>query len=146
MNKYLSLLLILVAIFVFFAANQSTGFWSRHSLTYSNMTREPYVPPKKIAVRLTIKYPDETSETYDTEADERDTAFNLLRTVAAIEEFNLEVTEIPNSQDIIIEQIRETENVDGSNWNYEINGVPQSVNPNTREIKQGDTVTYIYGN
>lgn len=123
---------------------QSTGFWSKHSLSYSNMTREPYVPPKKISVRLTIKYPDDTVETYDTEADEGDTAFNLLRTVAAKEEFNLETTEVPNSQEILVNKIRDTENVDGSNWNYEINGEPQSVNPNTREIKQGDTITYIY--
>ncbi len=146
MKKALYSIALIILVFTFFAISDKRGFWSEKALVYSNMTREPYVPPKKISVRLTIVYDKTHSETYDTQADEGDTAFNLLRTVAAKEGFDLEIANVPNSPEIIVEQIRDTRNVDGANWNYEINGEPQSVNPNTRKIKQGDTVTFIYGN
>lgn len=142
MKKLVIFILIICGILLLNAKLTHKGFFDGKALTYSNLTREPYKPPVKIPVRLTILYEPGNFMTFDTEADEGDSAFNLIRTIAAIEKIDMETE--TTASGIVVTSINGVTNSTDGTWHYYVNEEMQNIDPDTRIIKANDTVEWRF--
>lgn len=133
MKKFATLLLVFFLFLVVVAAIRDKGFFDGKTLTYSNMTREKFVRKEPISVTLIITDGD-NSRRFDTKADQGDSAFNLLRTVAAKENISLETDE-----DLSITSINGSE----GRWIYLVNGEIKEKSPDEYVFIENDVVEFM---
>lgn len=142
MRKTLIVVTVIFLALVAIASYRNTGFWDDKALSYSNLKRERYNPPKKQNVTLVIQYSNDRMETYQAQSDVGDTAFNLLRTTAFLEEFDMYAGE--DKLNPVLESIGGYENNDEYEWIYTLNDKDATEDPDNQIIADGDVVKFIY--
>lgn len=139
--------IVYIAVFgflsvVLIASITNKGIFDGKSTEYSNLKREPYIPKKQIDATLIISYSEGKSSTYPTKADEGDTVFNLLRTVAAKESIPLEVQEYDFGA--LVTSIDGVENSEEFAWIYFVNGESGNVGADQKQFESGDEIEWKY--
>jgi len=137
MNRTTYLILIIICLIFLNAYVTKSGFWDGRSTTYSNLTREPYVPPKKINNTLIITYNDKESVKFEAESDAGDSIFNLLRTAAAKENIN-----IVTDKDGKVMSINNVKDSASLPWSYYVNNQVQTADPNENILKDKDEIEW----
>lgn len=142
MKKVFYLSLALFLILIINASINKKGFFNNKSQTYSNLKREPYVKPKQINTTLIISYSGDNIVSFETKADEGDSVFNLLRTVAAKEGIEIEVKEYDFGT--LVESVNGYANSKTKSWIYFVNDTPGNVGADQKIIEDGDKVEWKY--
>jgi len=143
--KQIKRIILIVLVFIALAYTQKAGYFDGKSRTYSNLTRDPYVKPDKIKTTLIITYSPSMKEIYETESDEGDSAFNLLRTVTALKEIPLDTIK-DKDDNIFVVGINGQENTESRIWEYTVNGNKATELPDHQILSEGDSIEFIYIN
>ena len=142
MKKLIYITGAIVIVLVARASFTNKGYFDDKSKTYSNMTREQFIRKEPIEVTLVITYSPDNSLKFDTTADDGDSAFNLLRTVAAKENIEIEIEEYDFGT--LIKSIGGRENSLDKTWIYFVNDESANVSADNYIFNKGDTIEYKY--